>query len=102
MSFRRCIVIGIVAGLLVAGGKPAAPADDIADFYKGKTVTMVVGTPAGGGYDIYARLLARHLGKYIPGNPSIVVQNRPGAGGIIATNYVYDVAPQDGSVILAP
>src|SRR6266545_229015 len=74
MSFRRCVVIGIVAGLLVAGGKSAAPADDIADFYKGKTVTMVVGTPAGGGYDIYARLLARHLGKYIPANPNIIIQ----------------------------
>jgi tripartite-type tricarboxylate transporter receptor subunit TctC len=63
---------------------------------------MAVGTPAGGGYDIYARLLARHLGKHIPGNPTIIVQNRPGAGAVIAANYVYEVAPQDGTVILAP
>jgi tripartite-type tricarboxylate transporter receptor subunit TctC len=101
-SFHGCVVIGIAAGLLAADGNSAAPADDIADFYRGKAITMVVGTPAGGGYDIYARLLARHVGKYIPGNPSIIVQNRPGAGGVIATNYVYDVAPQDGTVVLAP
>jgi tripartite-type tricarboxylate transporter receptor subunit TctC len=90
-----------IAGFVL--GTIAAPAQDaIADFYKGKTVTMVVGTPAGGGYDIYARILARYLPKYIPGNPIIIVQNRPGAGAVIAANYVYDVAPQDGTVILAP
>jgi tripartite-type tricarboxylate transporter receptor subunit TctC len=79
----------------------SASAETVADFYRGKTVTMVVGTPAGGGYDIYARLLTRYLGKHIPGNPSIIVQNRPGAGSVIAANYVYEVAPQDGTVILA-
>jgi|RhiMethySRZTD1v2_1073278.scaffolds.fasta_scaffold328042_2 tripartite-type tricarboxylate transporter receptor subunit TctC len=84
-------------------GTVAAQAQDaIADFYKGKTVTMVVGTPAGGGYDICARLLTRYLGKHIPGNPTVIIQNRPGAGSVIATNYVYEVAPQDGTVILAP
>jgi tripartite-type tricarboxylate transporter receptor subunit TctC len=83
-------------------GMGAAKADDVADFYKGKTITMAVGTPAGGGYDIYARLLARHLGRHIPGNPAIIIQNRPGAGSVIAANYVYEVAPQDGTVILAP
>lgn len=88
-------------GFALALGITPAKADDIADFYRGKNVTMVVGTPAGGGYDIYARLLARHLGKHIPGKPAIIVQNRPGAGSVIATNYVYEVAPQDGSVILA-
>jgi tripartite-type tricarboxylate transporter receptor subunit TctC len=89
-------------GLALVLGIAAARADDVADFYKGRTVVMVVGTPAGGGYDIYARLLSRHLGRYIPGNPAIIVQNRPGAGSVIATNYVYEVAPQDGTVILAP
>jgi tripartite-type tricarboxylate transporter receptor subunit TctC len=93
---------GAGVALVLAFGIAAAKADDIADFYKGKTVTMAVGTPAGGGYDIYARLLARHLGRHIPGNPTIIIQNRPGAGSVIATNYVYEVAPQDGTVILAP
>ena len=102
VNFRGPIAIGIAAGLLLASDKSPARADDIADFYKGKSINLVVGTPAGGGYDIYARLLARHMGKYLPGNPSFIVQNRPGAGGVIAANYVYDVAPQDGSVILAP
>jgi tripartite-type tricarboxylate transporter receptor subunit TctC len=94
-------VIGAAVGLAWVFGIAPAGAQDVADFYKGKTVTMVVGTPAGGGYDIYGRLLARHLGKHIPGNPTIIVQNRPGAGSVIATNYVYEVAPQDGTVILA-
>jgi tripartite-type tricarboxylate transporter receptor subunit TctC len=83
-----------------AQGAPATP-ENVADFYRGKTISMVVGTPAGGGYDIYARLLARHLGKHIPGNPLIIIQNKPGAGSVIAANYVYEVAPQDGTVILA-
>jgi tripartite-type tricarboxylate transporter receptor subunit TctC len=99
----RCIGAGIFVGLLIAGTQSQpAWADDIADFYKGKTMTMVVGSDPGGGYDIYARILARHLGKYIPGNPTFIVQNRSGAGSVTATNYVYSVAPQDGTVILAP
>jgi tripartite-type tricarboxylate transporter receptor subunit TctC len=93
---------GAAIGLLLALTIVPAPAQDVADFYKGKSVTMVVGTPAGGGYDIYARLLARYMGKHIPGNPTIIIQNRPGAGSVIAANYVYEVAPQDGTVILAP
>jgi Uncharacterized protein conserved in bacteria len=95
-------VTGALISMVLSFGIVAARADALADFYKGKTVTMVVGTPAGGGYDIYARLLARTLGKYIPGNPSVIIQNRPGAGSVIAANYVYEVAPQDGTVILAP
>src|SRR5581483_520773 len=86
---------------VVAAATPAA-AQNVADFYRGKTVIMAVGSEAGGGYDIYARLLARHFGKHIPGSPNIVVQNRPGAASVNAANYVYNVAPQDGTVILAP
>jgi tripartite-type tricarboxylate transporter receptor subunit TctC len=71
------------------------------DFYQGKTITMVVSSTSGGGYDLWARLTARYLGKYIPGNPSIVVQNMPGAGNIIGANYVYSVAKPDGLTLLA-
>src|ERR1700746_1931690 len=74
-------------------------ADTVADFYKGRTVTLIVGYGPGGGYDLFARLMARHLGRYIPGNPTIVVQNMPGAGSLRATNYLYTVAPRDGATI---
>jgi tripartite-type tricarboxylate transporter receptor subunit TctC len=71
------------------------------DFYNGKTIRIIVGLSTGGGYDRAARMLARQLGKYIPGNPSIVVQNMPGAGSVTAANYVYSVAKPDGLTILA-
>src|SRR5262249_24145513 len=71
----------------------------IEDFYKGNTLRLIVGSPPGATYDIWARLVARHLGKHVPGNPTLVVQNMQGAGGVTATNYVYNVAPQDGSII---
>ena len=64
-----------------------------------RTVNLIVGYSAGGGYDTYARMLARHLGKHIPGNPSIVVQNMPGAGSLKLANYLYNVAPKDGTTI---
>ena len=73
--------------------------DAVADFYRGRTVTLIVCYSAGGGYDTYSRILARHLGKHIPGNPTIVVQNMPGAGSLKMTNYLYNVAPKDGSTI---
>jgi len=69
----------------------------VADFYSGKSVQLVIGYAPGGGYDIYARSLARHMARHIPGNPSIVVQNMPGAGSIKAANYLYNIAPKDGS-----
>jgi tripartite-type tricarboxylate transporter receptor subunit TctC len=73
-----------------------APADE---FYKGKTVTFVVGFSAGGGFDTYTRLIARHFAKHIPGNPTVVVENRTGAGSLIAANYIFNQAPKDGTVI---
>jgi tripartite-type tricarboxylate transporter receptor subunit TctC len=76
-----------------------ADADPAADFYKGKQVQMIVGHSPGGGYDIYARLLARYLGPYIPGNPTIVVQNMTGAASLVSANYLYGKAPKDGTVI---
>jgi tripartite-type tricarboxylate transporter receptor subunit TctC len=76
----------------------AARADDtaIADFYRGKTVNVYIGVGVGGEYDIQARLVARHIGKHIPGNPTVVPQNMTGAGGLRMINYLYNVAPKDG------
>jgi tripartite-type tricarboxylate transporter receptor subunit TctC len=76
-------------------GAPGAAAQD---FYRGKQINLIVGTETGAGYDFYARLLARHLSKHIPGNPNIVVQNMPGAGGLRAANHIYNVAAKDGTV----
>ena len=77
---------------------PAA-ADPVADFYKGKKLTIIVGYGAGGGYDTTTRLLARHLGNFMPGKPGLVVQNMTGAGSLVAANYLYNNAPKDGSTI---
>jgi tripartite-type tricarboxylate transporter receptor subunit TctC len=71
------------------------------DFYAGKTVNVIVGYGPGGGYDLYARLVVRHLGKHIPGQPSVVVQNMEGAGSLRAANYVFGSATQGGTVIAA-
>jgi tripartite-type tricarboxylate transporter receptor subunit TctC len=76
-----------------------AHAQNAAEFYRGKTVTLIVGYSVGGGYDTYARVVARHLGKHIPGNPTVVVQNMPGAGSLKAANYLYNVSPKDGSAM---
>lgn len=76
------------------------PAASAADFYQGKTVTFVIGSSGlGGSYDTYSRLMANHIGRFLPGNPSVVPQNMPGATGIRAINYLYNVAPKDGTVI---
>jgi tripartite-type tricarboxylate transporter receptor subunit TctC len=77
-----------------------AQAQSVADFYKGKSITEAISFPPGGGYDLYARALARHIGKHIPGNPSIVVEHMPGAGGVTAGNHLYGPGPQDGTKIL--
>ena len=74
-------------------------ADEVSDFYKGKSVNIVVGHEAGTGFDIYARVLAPHLGRHIPGNPNVIVQNMVGASGITAANWLYNVAPKDGTVM---
>lgn len=95
----RSIVSTAAAALLTAGGASVAAADAIEDFYKGKTVSLVVSSATGGGYDTLARLVSRHLPKHIPGNPAIAVRNMPGAGGITATNHLYTVAARDGTVI---
>jgi tripartite-type tricarboxylate transporter receptor subunit TctC len=75
----------------------ASAQDD--DFYRGKTITIVIPIGPGGAYDTYARLVSRHMPKYLPGNPTMVARNMPGAGGVIASNYVYNNAPQDGTTL---
>ena len=77
----------------------APPAAAETDFYSGKTIQVLIGFSAGGGYDIYARTLARHMGRHIPGNPRLIPQNMPGAGSLKAVNYLYNVAPKDGTAI---
>jgi tripartite-type tricarboxylate transporter receptor subunit TctC len=81
---------------LAACLSPAAAQEN--EFWRGKTVTIIAPTGPGGGYDAYTRMVARHIGKHLPGQPTVVVQNMPGAGGMTAANYVYNVAPKDGTV----
>src|SRR6202043_2482426 len=96
---RRILGDAALAVVAFAALLDEVQADDIANFYTGKTVQLVIGYATGGGYDDYARMLGRHIGRHIPGNPTVVVQNMPGAGSIRAANYLYNVAPKDGTTI---
>ena len=98
-GFGRGLAFGIL-GIAAGATTPATTAraaDAVADFYAGKNLQLVIGYAPGGGYDVYARALAHYMGRHIPGNPSIVVQNMPGAGSIKAANYLYNIAPKDGT-----
>jgi tripartite-type tricarboxylate transporter receptor subunit TctC len=79
----------------------AAAADPVADFYAGKQITVLIGTTTGGGYDLYGRTLARHIGRHIPGNPEVIVKNMPGADGLLLTNYIANKGARDGTEIAA-
>lgn len=96
MTGRISISLGSIAAMIFA--LPVS-AQGVADFYRKKEITVVVGTSAGGSYDTTARLLARHYGRYVPGAPTVIVQNRPGASSRVATNWLYNAGPRDGSVI---
>jgi tripartite-type tricarboxylate transporter receptor subunit TctC len=100
MRRGRTVVLRLAFGAIVLAAfiRPVL-AQSAADFYRGRSITVVIGFSVGGGYDLYARLLARHLGKHIPGQPSIVAQNREGAGSERAILYLYNAAPKDGTVI---
>jgi len=93
--------IWALAGIAVVALTPLlndrARADAVADFYRGRSISILVGYSAGGGYDMYARTLARHMGRHIPGNPTFIPQNMTGAGSLNAANYLYNVAPKDGT-----
>jgi tripartite-type tricarboxylate transporter receptor subunit TctC len=96
----KAIVKILVSLLCLSGaGLNAHAQGSVADFYRGKTVTIVIGSTPGGGYDTYARLIARHIGKFIPGNPSVVPSNMPGAGSNVAAAAVYNSLPKDGTQI---
>ena len=94
-------MIGAAIGLVVILlGLPApGHADPVADFYNGRTMRMLIGYGPGGGYDLYGRVVAQFLAKHLPGHPTIVVQNMPGAGSLLAARYMHDVAPKDGTVL---
>lgn len=92
-SVAAGVTVGLLVGLMF---RPVAAADD---FYAKHKLTVLIGTSVGGSYDLMGRMTARHIVKYIPGKPSVVVKNMPGGGSLIATNYLNNVAPQDGSVL---
>jgi tripartite-type tricarboxylate transporter receptor subunit TctC len=94
--FVRSIALAL---LLIAAAMAPARAQSVADFYRGQSISMVVSSSAGGGYDTLSRVVARYLGKHIPGNPTVIVRNMPGAGGILAMNYLAHLAPNDGLTI---
>src|SRR2546427_3594883 len=96
-AFRAAIVAGTALGLMSLIGRPVA-AQSVEEFYKGKNLNLIIGYSVGGGYDLYARHVARHIGKHIAGRPTIVPQNLTGAGSLRAANYIYAAAPKDGTV----
>src|SRR5262245_41780697 len=89
--------VAVAALVLAALAASQVRADPVADFYQGKQINLIVGFGPGGAYDVYARLVGRHLGRHLPGNPTVVVQNMPGAGSLRAVNYLYNVAPKAGT-----
>jgi tripartite-type tricarboxylate transporter receptor subunit TctC len=98
MPFFRC-ARPLAASVIMLAGAITASAQTPEQFYRGKSIDLVIGYPTGGSNDFYSRLLARHLGKHIPGNPTVVPRNTPGAGSFLALNQVFNVAPKDGTVL---
>jgi tripartite-type tricarboxylate transporter receptor subunit TctC len=91
------LALGATAVILALAPNSVCSAQNPTDFYRGKNLDLYIGYSAGGGYDVYARALARHMGRFIPGNPTIVPKNMPGAGSLILANWLYNVAPKDGT-----
>jgi tripartite-type tricarboxylate transporter receptor subunit TctC len=93
-------LVGLAASCILSIGiESAALAGDVESFYTGRSISMIIGFGVGGGYDLYGRLVSRYMSKYLPGNPAIIPENMTGAGSLRAVNYLYSVAPKDGSVI---
>jgi tripartite-type tricarboxylate transporter receptor subunit TctC len=97
MNRRRWFALAAATAL--SASVPARAQDAVANFYKGRTLTIIAGSSAGGGVDLYGRLIGRHLGKHVPGQPTVIVQNVPGAGSLTAARNLYTIAPKDGSQI---
>ena len=95
-NLNQTPILTLLAFAIAAGG--VAKASEAEDFYKGRAITLVVGSSAGGGYDSYSRLLARHMPRHLPAGGNVIVQNMPGASGVRAVNYLYNLAPRDGTV----
>ena len=88
----------IAAAALLIASLPCA-AQSPAEFYRGRQIKIIVGTGAGQDYDLWARLIGRHMGRHMPGNPVFVAENMPGGGHLVATNWLYNIAPRDGTVL---
>jgi tripartite-type tricarboxylate transporter receptor subunit TctC len=95
-SSKLAIICAVASASLLPS---AARAQSVEDFYRGKTVNMILGYPGGGSNDLYARTVSRHIGKHIPGNPSSIMRNMPGGGSLVAANHLFNVAPRDGTAL---
>src|SRR3954465_13533605 len=93
----RAIAQISIAAMVLLGCSDQGSAQTPADFFKGRTVDLYIGYSVGGGYDVYARMIARHMGRHIPGNPTVTTKNMEGAGSIRLANWLYNVAPRDGT-----
>lgn len=99
-SYRKTATILIFLAVSLSALHPfTATAQSVEEFYRGKRIKLIIGSAGGGGYDAFARSMVRHLGRHIPGNPTFVVENMPGGGGLLSANYLYNIAPHDGLVI---
>ena len=98
-SLRTLIFAAALAPLTILPAAPETGAASLAEAYRGKTVTIMIGYAAGGGYDLYSRTLAQFIGKHIPGNPKVIGKNMPGASSLKLSNWMYAVAPKDGTVL---
>src|SRR5262245_37331013 len=92
-------LLGMALAVVMASVSSGASAQSVVDFYRGKTVSVILGYPGGGSNGIYARAVARHIGRYIPGNPTVIFKTMPGAGSLVAANHLFHVAPRDGTAL---
>jgi tripartite-type tricarboxylate transporter receptor subunit TctC len=99
LDIKRRLLAAILCALILVIHAPAARAQSVADFYRGKTVRIIIGTSLGGAYGVFSQLASRHIGRFIPGSPAVIVQSMPGAGGLVSLNHLSSAAPRDGSVI---